>query len=97
VRECPADAGGIHGQEVPAAKVIKVMDHANVKKIVILTGMWGENLQHVIDEMVKPYPGRFMVFTQLDWSRIDDPNFGVEMVALLRDSVAQLYRSRSAV
>jgi hypothetical protein len=27
----------------------------------------------VIDEMVKPYPGRFIVFEQIDFSKIDDP------------------------
>jgi hypothetical protein len=54
---------------------------------VILTGLWGEKLQGVIDEMVKSYPGRFMVFTQLDWSKVDDPGFGAEMVAQIRDSV----------
>ena len=41
----------------------------NVKTVVILTGMWGDKLQHVIDEMVKPYPGRFIVFTQIDWQQ----------------------------
>ena len=45
-------------------KVLEVMDNTNVKTIVILTGMWGDKLQAVIDEMVKPHPGRFMVFTQ---------------------------------
>jgi hypothetical protein len=35
----------------------------------------------VIDEMVKPYPGHFLVFTQIDWSKIDDPNFSQEMIA----------------
>src|SRR4029077_7268201 len=29
------DAGGVHGEEVPAADVVKIMDHANVKKVVI--------------------------------------------------------------
>jgi hypothetical protein len=43
----------------------------------------------VIDEMVKPYPGRFIVFSQIDWSKIDDPNFGQEMVAQLDDAVAR--------
>ena len=74
---------------MPPDRVIEVMNATNVKTIVILTGMWGDKLQHVIDEMVKPYPGRFMVFTQLDYSKINDPNFGEEMVALLRDSVAR--------
>jgi predicted TIM-barrel fold metal-dependent hydrolase len=49
--------------------------------------MWGDKLQHVIEEMVRPYPGRFMVFTQIDWSKIDDPNFSQEMVVQLDDAV----------
>jgi predicted TIM-barrel fold metal-dependent hydrolase len=82
------DAAGID-DHMPPARVIEVMDSTNVKTIVILTGLWGDKLQAVIDEMVKPYPGRFMVFTQLDWSKIDDPNFGEEMVAQIRDSVSR--------
>jgi uncharacterized protein len=81
------DAGGIHGEAVPAADVVKAMDATNVRKIVILTGMWGEKLQGVLDKMVKPYPDRFIVFAQMDWSRIDDPNFSQEMVAQLDDAV----------
>jgi len=76
-------------EHMPPERVVEVMNNTNVKTIVILTGMWGDKLQQVIDEMVKPYPGRFMVFTQLDYSKIDDPNFGKEMVALLRDSVSR--------
>ena len=81
------DPGGVHGEEVPAAEVVKGMDRANVRKVVILTGMWGEKLQSVLDKMVKPYPDRFMVFAQMDWSKIDDPNFSAEMVAQLDDAV----------
>jgi hypothetical protein len=76
-------------EHMPPERVVEVMDRTNVKTIVILTGMWGDKLQAVIDEMVKPYPGRFMVFTQLDWSKVDDPNFGAEMAAQIRDSVAR--------
>jgi predicted TIM-barrel fold metal-dependent hydrolase len=81
------DPGGIHGDEVPPADVVKVMDQANVKKIVILTGMWGEKLQSVLDKMVKPYPDRFIVFTQFDWSKTNDANFSEEMVQQLDDAV----------
>jgi predicted TIM-barrel fold metal-dependent hydrolase len=81
------DAGGIHGANVPPADVVKGMDQANVKKVVILTGMWGQKLQSVLDKMVKPYPDRFIVFAQMDWSKIDDPNFSAEMVAQLDDAV----------
>lgn len=69
------DPGGVHGEEIPVAEVVRRMDAANVQKIVILTGMWGDKLQSVLEKMVKPYPDRFVVFAQYDWSRIDDPNF----------------------
>src|SRR5271169_7068996 len=51
---------------MPPARVVEIMNNTNVKTVVILTGMWGDKLQQVIDEMVKPYPGRFMVFAQID-------------------------------
>ncbi|MGE5724842.1 MAG: amidohydrolase family protein [Acidobacteriota bacterium] len=77
------DAMGID-EHTPPEKVIQVMNAANVRTVVILTGQWGEKLQKVVDEMVKPYPGRFMVFTQIDYSKIDDPK---GMVADLDDAV----------
>lgn len=80
------DAGGVHGADVAPSEVVRGMDQANVKTVVILTGMWGERLQGVLDKMVKPYPDRFVVFAQMDWSKIDDPNFSAEMVAQLDDA-----------
>ena len=74
---------------MPPEQVVKIMDATNVKTIVILTGMWGDKLQAVIEEMVKPYPGRFMVFTQIDWSKIDDPDFSTEMVRQVDDAVSR--------
>src|ERR1700731_3338158 len=56
------DAQGI-ADPMPLRRVIEVMDNTNVKTVVILTGMWGEKLQRVLDTMVKPYPGRFIVFS----------------------------------
>jgi predicted TIM-barrel fold metal-dependent hydrolase len=76
-------------EHMPPERVVAVMDATNVKTIVILTGMWGDKLQAVINEMVKAYPGRFIVFAQLDWSKVDDPNFSAEMVKQLDDSVAR--------
>ncbi|HVN78544.1 MAG TPA: amidohydrolase family protein [Terriglobia bacterium] len=81
------DAMGVNTDHLPAAKVVEVMDRCNIKTICILTGMWGEKLQRVIDEMVRPYPDRFMVFTQLDWSKFDDPDFGQQMVRQIDDAV----------
>jgi len=70
-------------------RVVEIMDATNVRTVVILTGMWRDKLQKVIAEMVKPYPGRFMVFTQIDWSKIDDPSFSQQMVEQLDDAVAR--------
>jgi len=81
------DARGGNEKIIPPAEVVKQLDQANVKKVVVLTGGWGENLQKVLDRTVKLYPDRFMVFTQMDWSKIDDPNFSTEMVAQLDDAV----------
>lgn len=80
------DAMGI-GDRIDPRELVAMMDRNNIKTITILTGMWGEKLQGVIDRMVKPYPGRFIVFTQIDWSKIDDPNFTQEMVAQIDDAV----------
>jgi predicted TIM-barrel fold metal-dependent hydrolase len=82
------DAQGID-EPMPPARVVEIMDKTNVRTVVILTGMWGEKLQRVIDTMVKPYPGRFMVFTQIDWSKIDDPNFSQKMVEQIDDAVSR--------
>jgi uncharacterized protein len=81
------DAQGINGERIAPAELIKTMDSANIQTIVILTGMWGDKLQSVLDTMVKPYPGRFMVFAQMDWSKIDDPDFSAKMVRQLDDAV----------
>ncbi len=80
------DARGI-GERIPPAEVVRRMDLLNVKTMVILTGGWGPQLQKIMDEMVKPYPGRFVVFTEPDWSKIDDANFSRLMVEQLDDAV----------
>lgn len=72
---------------LPPQRMLEIMDRTNVRTVVILTGMWGDKLQKVLDTMVKPYPGRFLVFSQIDWSKIDDANFSREMVAQLDDAV----------
>ena len=74
---------------VATAELVDMMDRCNLQTLVILTGAWGERLQAVLDRMVKPHPGRFLVFTQIDWSRIDEPRFSDAMVLQVRDAVAR--------
>jgi len=82
------DAHG-EGLDVPPADLVARMDRLNVRRIVILTGKWGRELQGVVDRMVKPYPDRFVVFTEPDWSRIDEPDFGERMARQIEDAVAR--------
>lgn len=73
--------------DVSMPALIAGMDRHNVRALVILTGSWGKALQKVVDRTTKTYPGRFHVFTLIDWSRIDDDDFVSDTVAQLRDSV----------
>jgi predicted TIM-barrel fold metal-dependent hydrolase len=77
------------GSAPPPPDLVAMMDRVNLGRIVILTGAWGEQLQKVLDERVKPYPDRFTVFTEPDWSRIDEPDFGARMAAQVRDAVVR--------
>jgi len=83
------DARSRGREHIPPEQVLEMMDHCNIQKIVILTGGWGEPLQKVVDEMVKAYPGRFLVFTQLDWTHLDAPDFADQMVRQIDDAVAR--------
>jgi predicted TIM-barrel fold metal-dependent hydrolase len=78
-----------HTDQTDPAALVARMDRLNIRRIVILTGQWGDSLQKVLDTTVKPYPGRFQVYTQLDWSRIDEPDFGAKMAAQIREAYAR--------
>ena len=66
------DAQGID-EHMPPEQVVKIMDDTNVRTVVILTGMWGDKLQHVIDEMVKPYPGASLFSSKSISARLTIP------------------------
>jgi predicted TIM-barrel fold metal-dependent hydrolase len=65
------------------ALCIKEMDAAGVVQVVNLDGMWGETLKATIAKFEKAYPGRFLTYARVDWSKIDDPDFGVKAAAQL--------------
>ena len=60
------------------ALCIKEMDAAGVAQVVNLDGMWGETLKATIAKFEKAYPGRFLTYARVDWSKIDEPDFGVK-------------------
>ena len=81
------DALRIDDERIPPADLVRLMDRLNIKTIVILTGLWGEKLQAVLDQTANAYPGRFLVFTMIDWSKIDAPDFSEQMVKQIDDGV----------
>lgn len=63
------DANAVTRPHPSAADIVARMDRCNVQRVIILTGGSGPALQRVLDTMAKPYPDRFTVFCQLDWSK----------------------------
>ena len=49
------DSLNIWPDHPPTAELVKVMDSVNVEKVVILTGGFGETLQRIYNEVVKPF------------------------------------------
>lgn len=56
-------------------EALKVMDRKNLRTMVDLTGGFGEALEETIGKYQTPYPGRFLVFTEPDWSRLNEPGY----------------------
>ena len=72
-------------KDIPAA--LAIMDEMNVRCIVNLAGGWGDMLQMNLERYKHPYPDRFCVFTNVDWERVDEPDFGMKWAKELEKSV----------
>ncbi len=70
----------------PAA-CIKEMDAAGVAQVVNLDGGWGDVLKATIEKFEKAYPGRFLTYARIDWSKVDDQDFGERAAAQLEKDV----------
>jgi uncharacterized protein len=81
----------IHGHQNLAmgdaelAALVKQMDAMNMRVMNNLSGGSGERLAAQVRNARAKYPGRFTVFANIDWSRVNEPNFA-------RDAAAQLER-----
>lgn len=58
------------------AQLIKEMDALDMRVMVNLSGRTGEALKQGVANMKGRYPKRFIVFANLDFSNVDDPNYG---------------------
>jgi len=76
-----------HLRESEPDQCIKAMDATGVVQVVNLDGGWGNELKENIQKFEKKYPGRFLTYALVDWSRIDEPDFGIKAAAQLEADV----------
>lgn len=70
-----------------AAALVRDMDAMNMKALVNLSGGWGDSLAIGLRNMKGRYPTRFMVFANIDFRNIDQPDFGARAAAQLERDV----------
>jgi len=72
-------------------ELVQIMDDAGVKAVVDLGGNWGwlgERLDKLIKGYRLKYADRFIIFTNIDFSKIDEPDFVAAETAKLERAVA---------
>jgi predicted TIM-barrel fold metal-dependent hydrolase len=81
----------IHGHQdltmsdAALAALVTQMDHMGLRTMNNLSGGSGATLAAQVRNVRAKYPGRFTVFANVDWSRVNEPNFA-------RNAAAQLER-----
>lgn len=70
-----------------AARLVKEMDALNMRVMVNLSGGYGERLRGAVAALKGPYPDRFAVFASMDFSDIDDPDYGARAARQLDEDV----------
>jgi uncharacterized protein len=79
---------GMSSQDL--SQLVSEMDKLNMAVMVNLSGRGrgsGEHLENSLDNVKKSYPKRFIVFTNLDFGGIDDPEWKTRMLKQLEDDV----------
>jgi len=58
------------------SETISLLDKMNIRCVVNLDGGWGDQLKKNLERYKNPFPDRFCVFSWVNFSEIDNPNFG---------------------
>lgn len=77
---CHLNDGIVMPRAVDPEQFIRVMDETNVKAAINLTGGWGQQLRRSLHNLAETFPGRFLVFCQIDYTHLDEPNYLIEML-----------------
>jgi predicted TIM-barrel fold metal-dependent hydrolase len=86
---CHLNDGIVMKRAVNPDQFIRVMDETNVRSAVSLTGGWGEKLNRSLRDLAGAFPGRFYLFCQIDYDRIDEPNYLVETIDQAKEGGAK--------
>lgn len=73
--------------EAEIAKIVADMDSLNMSVMVNLSGGSGEGLKKNLAALKGRYPKRFLDFANVDFSKIDEPDFGSKAAAQLEEDV----------
>ncbi len=65
------------------------MDALNMRVMVNLSGSTGDRLGQGLASLKRPYPTRFVLFANLDFSEVDAPDYGVKAAAQLARDIAR--------
>src|ERR1700694_1623938 len=68
-------------------KLVADMDSINLRIMVNLSGGYGDRLKENVAILKERYKDRFVVFANLDFSRIDDADYGKRAAAQLEQDV----------
>ncbi|HEY2934166.1 MAG TPA: amidohydrolase family protein [Acidobacteriota bacterium] len=72
--------------EATVRRAVSIMDQNGIIKSVDLNGGYGESLKQRIALYEKLAPGRFIVYTNMDFSKVNDPQFSKKAMADLEEA-----------
>ena len=72
--------------DLSPAFLIDKMDALGIRTIINLSGGYGTKLDIMLEKFSQYDPNRFIIFCNLDFSKIDDSDFSEQMVAFLSDA-----------
>lgn len=73
--------------DMDLSKLVKEMDKLNMKVMVNLSGQSGELIRKSVANIKSNYPRRFIVFANVDFKRVGDPNWGEQAAKQLEEDV----------
>lgn len=66
--------------------ILRILDEANVERLVNLDGLWGDELSANLDRYDRAFPGRFTTYCQIDWQQMTTPDGAARLMTQLEDS-----------